>query len=93
MEIASQFVLRIDRKVRAEELFAGNQQARFLRDHTRYMIRKAAVRIRNIRSAFDHNDLGLFIQPTQARRTRRSARYSTDDDDFHDLSPFLDAFL
>jgi hypothetical protein len=53
------------------------------------MIRKAAVCVGNIRAAFDHDDLGLLIQPTQSRRTRRSARYSTYYDDLHDSSPFL----
>ena len=47
------------------------------------MVRKPAVRVRDVRSAFHHEDLGLLVQPAQARRTRRPARHSANDDDFH----------
>ena len=49
-------------KCRAEELLAGNHQARFLRNHAADVVRKPAVRVRNVRPAFHHDDFGFFIQ-------------------------------
>ena len=44
-----------------------------------------AVRVRDVRSALDHEDVSLFIQPAQARRTRCAAGHSANDDYFHEF--------
>ena len=74
---------RVDRELRAKELLARHQQARLVLDHARDVIRQAAVRIRHERTALHHDDLGLFVQPAQARRARRAAGNSANDDDLH----------
>jgi hypothetical protein len=51
------------------------------------MVRKPAVRVGDVRASFHQENLGLFIQPAQARRTGRAARYSANDDDFHRSKP------
>ena len=66
-----------------EHLFGRHQEARLLGDHAPDMVRQPAVRVRNIRPAFHHEDFGFFVQPAQARRARRAARHSTNNDDFH----------
>ena len=38
-------------------------------DHAPDVVRQAAVGERHVRSAFHHQDLGLLVEPTQARRT------------------------
>ena len=77
---------RRSRKCRAEELLARDEQARFLLDHARDVIRQTAVRVRHVRAALHHDDLGFFVQPAQPRRARRAARHSANDDDLHVLS-------
>jgi len=37
------------------------------------VVRQPAVRVRHVRAALDHDDFGLFVQPTQARRARCAA--------------------
>jgi hypothetical protein len=73
----------VDRELIAKRLFCRHQQAGLLFDRASDMVRQPAVRVRNIGSALYHEDLGVFIQPAQARRTRRSARHSTNDNHFH----------
>ncbi len=51
------------------------------------VVREPAVRVRDVRPALHHQDLGLFVQPPQARCTRRATRHSADDDDLHAPSP------
>ena len=77
----------VDPEKAAEQLLVRDQEARFLRNHARDMVGKTAVRVRDVRSLFHHEDLDLLIQPAQARRTRRTAGHSAHDDDFHDSSP------
>ena len=47
------------------------------------VVGQPAVRVRDVRAALHHEDLGLLVQPAQARRTGRPARHSADDDDLH----------
>src|SRR5512141_2245039 len=51
------------------------------------MVWQSAVRVRNIRTALNHEDFGFFVHPAQACRTRRAAGHSANDDDFHNSSP------
>ena len=74
---------RINREHGAKHLLGPHQEARFLFNHAADVVGQTAVRVRDIRPAFHHEDFGLFVQPAQARRTRRAARHSTNDDDFH----------
>jgi hypothetical protein len=37
-------------------------------------------------STLNQDDFHLFIQPAQARRAGRPSRYSSNDDDFHDMA-------
>ncbi len=60
-----------------------HQQARLAGDHAADMVGQPAVRVRNVRSAFHHEDFRIFIQPAQARRTRRAAGHAANDDDLH----------
>ena len=78
----------IDLELVAEGGFGRHQQARFLLDHAAYVIGQPAVRVRHVRPALDHDDLGLLVQSTQTRRARRSTGDAPDDDDFHDVSFF-----
>ena len=80
---------RINREHGAKHLFRPHQEARFLFNHAADVVGQSAVRVRDIRSAFHHDDFGFFVQPAQARRTRRAARHSTNDNDFHVVSPKL----
>ena len=73
----------IDRELLAKCLFGRHKQARLFFNRAAHVIRQPAVRVRNIRSTLDHQDVGFFIQPAQPRRTRCSASHSTNDDDFH----------
>jgi len=77
----------IDRKIPAKHLLVRNDQARFLRDHASYMVGQSAVRVRDVRTAFDHEDIGLLIESAQTRRTRRAVSNSTNYGDFQD-GPF-----
>ena len=70
------------RTLRAKHLFRRHQEARLFFNHAADMVGKPAVRVRNIRPALHHEDFGLFVQPAQARRTRRAAGHSANDDDF-----------
>ena len=82
--IASQPVRTSTANMFAEGAGVGHQQARFLLDHAADVVRQAAVGVRHIRPALDHQDLRALVQPAQPRRTRRAAGDATDDDDFHD---------
>jgi hypothetical protein len=73
-----------DGELLAEQLLACYQQARFLLNHVTDAVRQAAVRVRYLRPLLHHQDFSVFIQSTQARRTRRPASDSADNDDFHD---------
>jgi hypothetical protein len=59
----------IDGKLRPKCLFIGNKQVRFFSDDTADMIRESTVGIRNVWTAFHHENLGFFIEPAQTRRT------------------------
>ncbi len=85
MPTTSQRVRHIDRELLAKRLFRRHQEARLFFNHAADMVRQSAVRVRNIRPAFDHEDFGFFVQPAQARRTRCAAGHSANDDDFHFL--------
>ena len=77
----------IDGELRAERLFRRHQEARLFFDRASDMVRQSAVRVRNVRPALDHEDLGFFVHPAQARRTRRAAGHSANDDNLHLFSP------
>ena len=47
------------------------------------VVGQPAVRVRDVRPALHHEDLGLLVQPAQPRRTGRPARHSAHDDDLH----------
>ena len=75
----------IDCEHRAKHRFAGHQEARLLFNHAADVVGQPAVRVRDIGAPLHHEDFRLFIQPAQARRTRRPSCHSANDDDFHDL--------
>ena len=63
-------------------------------DHAADVVRQPAVRVRDVRPALHHQDLGLLVEPAQARRTRRAAGDAADDDHLHDaLTTFSRYFL
>ena len=78
---------RVDPEHAAEGLHIRDQQARLLLNHARYVIGQAAVRVGDVRAAFHHHDFYALIQPAQACSTRCTTRHSTNNDDFHELSP------
>ena len=51
-----------------------------------YMGRQPAVGVRNVRSALDHDDFGVFVQPAQTSRARCTSCHSANDDDLHGLA-------
>ena len=57
----------IHREDRFKHLFGRHQETRLFFDRTTDMVRQSAVCIRNIRSALDHENFSLFIQPAQTR--------------------------
>ena len=73
----------VNGELRAERVCIRDQKTRFLFDDAADMVGQTAVGVRDIRSAFHHEDLRVFVQPAETRRTRRATRYSTDDDDLH----------
>ena len=78
---------RVDVEHGPEHLLRGDEEARLLRDDAADVVRQPAVRVRDVRPAFHHEDFGLLVQPAQARRARRPARHSAHDDDFHTSHP------
>ena len=72
----------IDGELFAKGLFRRHQEARLFFNYTSDMVRQPAVGVRNVRSAFHHEDFCIFVQPAQARRTRCAASHTTDDNDF-----------
>ena len=89
MAIASQPRPDVDVEHGPEHLLRRHQEARLLRDHAADVVGQPAVRVRDVRPALHHEDLGLLVQPAQARRARRPARHSANDDDFHASYPLL----
>ena len=77
----------IDREEVPEPRHRRHEQARLFRNHAPDVVGQPAVRVRHVRPAFDHDDLGLLVHPAQPRRARRAAGHSAHDDDFHDFIP------
>ncbi len=67
------------RRVRQHEL-------RFALDHPAHEVRQAAVRVRDVRAALDHDDLGLLVKATQPRCTGGATGDPTNDDDLHPMT-------
>jgi len=68
----------------------GAADARVAPDnHVADVVGQPAVCVRDIRSAFHHEDLRIFIQPAQAGRARRATGHSADDDGLHHSFPFM----
>ena len=76
----------VDGELGAERVRVRDEKTRFLRDDVADVIGQPAVRVRHVRPAFHHDDLGLFVQPAQASRARGAASRTANDDDFHDSS-------
>ena len=76
----------VDGELRAERVLVRHHEAGFLFDHAADVVGQPAVGVRNIGPALDHEDLGVLVQPAQARRTGCAAGHTTDDDDFHAFS-------
>ena len=57
------------------------------------IVGQTAIRIGNIARAFEHDDLRVFVQPSETCCCRRATRYSTNDDHFHALPSFCVCFL
>ena len=75
----------VDREVLAEQLLARDQQVGLVLDDAAHVVGQAAVRVRDVRAALHHHDLGLLVQPAQARGARRAAGDAADDDHLHDV--------
>jgi hypothetical protein len=74
-------------KLRPKRLFVGYKKVGFFSDYIADMIREPTVGIRNIRAPFHHENLGLFIEPPETRRTRRPASHTAYNNDFHRYTP------
>ena len=79
--------LAVDAGVDVEHVAKGvrgrDQEARLLLDHAADVVGQAAVRVRDVGPALHHEDLGVLVEPAQARRARGAAGDAADDDDFH----------
>ena len=65
-----------------------HREPRPVLDHAADMIRQSAIRIGDLASLLEKDDLRLFVEPPQPCRSARPRRHTTDDDVFH-LDPPL----
>ena len=61
------FCARLDVEPFTEELRRGEQQLAFVLNHVANIIRKTAIRERDIRPPIQNKNLGVLVQPAQAR--------------------------
>src|SRR5690242_41856 len=70
----------IQAQVRVESLRSLNQQAISIRYHATYVVRQAAVRVRDVLIPFDEDDLSILRQPPCSCSGRGSAGDASDYD-------------
>ena len=73
----------LDGELVTEQLRIGNEQARFVFNDTPDMVRQAAIRVRHIRSALDHDDFGVLVDPAQPGGARGPTCDATNNHYFH----------
>ena len=77
----------VDAEAVLKERGRGDGERALLLDDPAQIVRKPAVRIRDIFAALKEHDLRLFRKSSQPCRTARTARNAADDDNFHNFLP------
>ena len=73
----------IDGELVAKGRFTRHDQTRLLLDDATDMVWQPAIRIRNIRPPFDHDDLCVLVQTPQPRSAGSPTGHAADNHEFH----------
>ena len=83
----------IDAEAVLKERGRGDGERALLSDDPAQIVRKPAVRIRDVFAALEEHDLGIFREPSQPCRAARAACNAANDDNFHDFLPIKIAYI